>query len=363
MATTDPVLVETRGPLGVITLNRPRALNALSLEMIGILDPLLRRWATDPAIRAVVVRGAGDRAFCAGGDLHTLYEAGAKASAMVAEHPERDFFRREYVLNWRIHHFPKPYIALIDGVVMGGGIGLSVHGSHRVATERTLFAMPECGIGLFPDVGGGWFLAHCPGEVGVYLGLTGYRGKAPDALYAGIATHYLPTAALEAVVDDLAAADWQDDASVVVDRILAAHEDDPGAAPLAAARPAIDRHFAFDRVEAILDSLAIADDDWAATARTDILRGSPTSLKVTLRQLRLCRDLDYDTCVTVEYRLSQACLAGHDLFEGIRAVVVDKDRTPRWRPAELAAVDDATVDRYFAPLGGRDLAPGSEAAD
>lgn len=361
MAATDPVLIETRGPVGLITLNRPKALNALSLEMLGILEPLLQRWATDPEIRAVVVRGAGDRAFCAGGDLRSLYDAGPKASAMVAEHPERDFFRREYVLNWRIHHFPKPYIALIDGVTMGGGIGLSVHGSHRVATERTLFAMPECGIGLFPDVGGGWFLAHCPGEVGVYLGLTGHRGKAADALYTGIATHYVPAAALDAVIDDLAGAVWGGDAAGTVDRILEAHAGDAGDAPLGAARGRIDRHFAFDRVEAILDSLAADDTAWAAGAHADILRNSPTSLKVTLRQLRLCRTLDYDSCVTIEYRLSQACLAGHDLFEGIRAVVVDKDRQPRWRPAELAAVDDAAVERHFEPLGARDLVPASEA--
>jgi enoyl-CoA hydratase len=188
---TDDVLFETRGPIGLITLNRPKALNALNIAMIDAIEPKLVGWAADPAVTAVVIRGAGDRAFCAGGDLRALYDQGAAAQRIALDDPERDFFRKEYTLNWRIHHFPKPYIALIDGITMGGGVGLSRHGSHRVATGRTVFAMPETGIGLFPDVGGGWFLNQCGGALGRYIALTGVHLKESDTLYAGIATHHV----------------------------------------------------------------------------------------------------------------------------------------------------------------------------
>ena len=354
--TADPVLFRTEGRLAVITLNRPQALNALSLEMVAAMDPVLERWAADPGVAAVLVEGAGDRAFCAGGDLRAIYDAGPELARRMAEDPERDFFRREYLLNWRIHHYPKPYVALIDGVTMGGGVGLSMHGSHRVATERTLFAMPECGIGLFPDVGGGWFLPRCPGEIGTFLALTGHRLKAADTLYAGIATDFVPSESLPALIDDLAAADWSDPAEAVVDAVLARHATDPGPAPLAADRPAIDRCFAADTMEAILDCLHDEAGEWADAALAAIGRNSPTSLKVTLQQLRRGGRIDYDSCVTMEYRLVRHCLAGHDLFEGIRAVVVDKDRNPAWQPETLAEVPAATVDAYFEPLETGDAA-------
>ena len=357
---TDQVLFETIGPIGLVTLNRPQALNALTLEMIAALDPQLEAWAGDPAIRAVVVQGAGDRAYCAGGDLRAIYDAGSEAARMMAEHPERDFFRREYRLNWRIHHYPKPYIALIDGVTMGGGVGLSMHGSHRVATERTLFAMPECGIGLFPDVGSGWFLPRCPGELGMFLALTGHRIKAADCLYAGIATHFIPADRLPGLIDDLAAADWSGMPPEVVDGILAKSAGDPGEAPLAADAAAIDRCFSADTVEGVVDCLEAEPGEWAAAARNAMDRNSPTSMKVTLKQLRLGGSMAYDACVTMEYRLSQRFLADHDFFEGIRAVVVDKDRKPVWRPGALSEVTTAMVDRHFEPLGDRDLMVGDQ---
>ncbi len=355
LSMTDQVLFESAGPIGLITLNRPRALNALTLEMIQAMEPRLIAWADDPSIHAVVVRGAGDRAFCAGGDLRAIYDAGPERAPRMAEDPDTDFFRREYVLNWRIHHYPKPYVALIDGVTMGGGVGLSVHGSHRVATERTLFAMPECGIGLFPDVGGSWFLPRCPGALGMFLALTGHRMQAADALHAGIATHHVPSDRLDGLVDALAAADWSGAAAAVVERVVAGHAADPGPAPLADAAAAIDRCFSADTVEAVLDRLAEQEGDWVASARTALERNSPTSLKVTLQQLRRGGSMDYDSCVTMEYRMVQHFIAGHDLFEGIRAVLVDKDRNPSWRPAALVDVPDEAVDRYFEPLGARDL--------
>ena len=353
---TDPVLFETIGPLGLVTLNRPQALNALTLEMIAAMDPQLEIWAEDPAIGAIVVQGAGDRAFCAGGDLRAIYDSGPEAARLMTEHPDRDFFRHEYRLNWRIHHYPKPYIALIDGVTMGGGVGLSMHGSHRVATERTVFAMPECAIGLFPDVGGGWFLPRCPGELGAFLALTGHRVRAADTVYAGIATHFVPSDGIPALVDDLAGTDWSAPPQEVVDRVMARHAMDSGVPPLAGDAPAIDRCFAADTVEEVLSRLEAEDGEWAVAARAAIGRNSPTSLKVSLQQLRLGGAMDYDSCVIMEYRLSQRFLAGHDFFEGIRAVLVDKDRDPVWRPAGLSDVTAAMVDRYFEPLGDRDFA-------
>ncbi len=352
---TDQVLFQTIGPLGVITLNRPEALNALTLEMIQAMDPQLEIWAHDPAVRAILVQGAGVRAFCAGGDLRAIYDLGPDAAQRMAEDADRDFFRHEYRLNWRIHHYPKPYIALIDGVTMGGGVGLSMHGSHRVAGERTLFAMPECAIGLFPDVGGGWFLPRCPGELGTFLALTGHQLKGADTVYAGIATHFVLADRLPALVSDLSRADWSGDPNAVVDRVLRAHTTEPGEVSLIADAPAIDRCFAADTVEEVIARLETEDGGWAATALKVIDRNSPTSLKVSLRQLRLGRDMDYDSCVTMEYRLSQRSLAGPDLFEGIRAVLVDKDRNPAWQPSALSDVTAAMVDRYFEPMGDRDL--------
>lgn len=352
---TDQLLCETIGPLGVITLNRPQALNALTLEMIRSMEHRLVAWAEDRTVQAVVVRGAGDRAFCAGGDLRAIYDLGPAAAARMAEDPDQDFFRHEYHLNARIHHYAKPYIALMDGITMGGGVGLSMHGSHRVATERTLFAMPETAIGLFPDVGGGWFLPRCPGEIGTFLALTGDRLKGADTVHAGIATHFLSSERLPALVDALAAEDWGGTASNVVDRVFQSFASEPGEGSLTGDVPAIDRCFSADTVEEIVGRLEAEDGEWAARALKMIARNSPTSLKISLRQLRLGRRMDYDSCVTMEYRMSHQSLASHDLFEGIRAVLVDKDRNPSWRPATLSEVTPAIVERYFEPMGERDL--------
>jgi len=352
---TDDVLFETRGAIGLITLNRPKALNALNIPMIDAIEPRLVGWAADPGIAAVVIRGAGDRAFCAGGDLRALYEFGERAPRVAVEAPEQDFFRKEYTLNWRIHHFPKPYIALIDGITMGGGVGLSRHGSHRVATERTIVAMPETGIGLFPDVGGSWFLNRCPGHVGLYLALTGIHLKEADALHAEFATHHVASERLEALVDDLAGADWSGDPSAVADEILGRHHNDPAAAPLAEHAALIDACFGRDGVEAVLAALEAEGGAWAAETREVLAGKSPTSLKVTFEQLRRGRDMAYDDAATMEYRLSQAALASHDLFEGIRAVLVDKDRSPRWQPSTLDAVADADIARWFGPQQAPDL--------
>ena len=246
MADTDEILLDRKGGLAILTINRPQALNALTLDNYRRFDPALRDWAADPSVHAVVVRGAGDRAFCAGGDVRAVYEAGRGISG----DPDLPavFFREEYELIRRIHHFPKPYIAIIDGITMGGGAGISVNGAYRVATERTLFAMPETGIGLFPDVGATRFLNRCPGHVGRYLGLTGARVNTADALYCGFATHAVKRDSIAALLDELSRE------HTAIEDCLRRFAVDPGPAELAALQPAIDRCFAGDSVEAILDA-------------------------------------------------------------------------------------------------------------
>ena len=349
MADEDILFGHARG-LATVTLNRPQALNAFTLDMYRRFDPMLRAWADDPAIKAVLIRGAGERAFCAGGDVRAIYEAGrgiSGDSSLTAV-----FFREEYQLIRRIHRYPKPYVAIIDGITMGGGAGVSVNGAYRIATERTMLAMPETGIGLFPDVGATRFLNLCPGRIGRYLGLTGARIGAADALYCGFATHFVPRERVPALAAALAGSG--------VEEIIAGFAAAPGPAPIAARQPAIDRCFAGDTVEAILDALegeaaAGADAEWAAATRAGLLTKSPTSLKLTLRQLITGRGFAIEDALALEYRLTQHVMAGHDFYEGVRAVLVDRDQHPRWDPPTLAAVNEAMVDSYFAPLGDAEL--------
>ncbi len=340
MTDTDEIQFDVRGRAGFVTLNRPRALNSLTLPMIEAMDARLAAWATDPGIDVVVVRGAGERAFCAGGDVRAIWQAGKDGDPLT-----RDFFRAEYRLNRRIKIYPKPYVALMDGITMGGGVGVSVHGRIRVATERTLFAMPETRIGLFPDVGGSHFLPRLEGKLGLYLGLTGARLKAADALHAGIATHYVESARLQDV--EVALADG--------DVTLTGLTGDPGPAPLAKHRAAIDRCFAGVTVEGIMAALEDEGGEWAATALEALRGASPTSLKITAEELRRGAKLDFDGSMTMEFRLSQACLARHDSYEGIRAALIDKDNAPQWQPADLADVSAELVAAHFAPPPDGDL--------
>ena len=344
---TGDILFGRDGGIATVTLNRPQALNALTLGMYRAFDPKLREWATDPSVQAVLVQGAGDRAFCAGGDVRAVYEAGRGLS------PDRSltsvFFHEEYELIQRLHRFPKPYIAVIDGITMGGGAGISVNGAYRVATERTMFAMPETGIGLFPDVGATRFLDRCPGRIGRYLGLTGARLGPADALYCGFATHYVPREQVPVLIQALAAAPTQ------IEAVLARFHTDPGEAPLAALRPAIDHCFGGDSVEAILDALDAEGSEWAAKTRAGLMTKSPTSLKITLHQLIVGAGFDVEAALKLEYRMTQHSMAAHDFFEGVRALLVDKDQKPQWQPATLAEISDAMVQSFFAPLGDREL--------
>jgi enoyl-CoA hydratase len=354
----DEIRLDRKGGLATITINRPQALNALTLANYRRIAPALAAWAEDPAVHAVLVRGAGGRAFCAGGDVRAVYEAGRG----IASDPGLTavFFAEEYRLIHDIHRFPRPYIALIDGITMGGGAGISVNGAYRVATGRTLFAMPETAIGLFPDVGATRFLNRCPGQIGRYLGLVGARLGAADAFCCGFATHVVAQDRVEALVTALASIEWQAGAERrQAEAVLSSFAVNTEPAPLAALRPAIDRCFAADTIEAILAALAAEAGpfaDWAAETRAALSTKSPTSLKVSLHQLSVGRDYDLDQALILEYRLSQHMMAGHDFYEGVRAALIDKDQTPRWRPASLAEIDDATVAAYFAPLGERELA-------
>jgi enoyl-CoA hydratase len=327
------ILFELRDGCARVVLNRPDALNALTLEMCLMLDAKLRDWQDDPGVRAVLIRGQGSRAFCAGGDIRRLYDERG------GDYP-RQFYRAEYRLNARLHRFDKPYLAFLDGIVMGGGVGVSVHGSDRIATENTMFAMPETGIGLFPDVGGSYFLSRCPGALGMYLGLTGARLGAADAIYCGIAQYFV------------AANDWDALSDVASIAPIAGKAE---CAKLAQYRALIDRCFEKESVEEILAALSAEQDAFAADALAILKTKSPTSLKITHRQIRTGRGLSFEDCMRMEWRMVNRVIAGHDFYEGTRAAIIDKDRKPRWQPARLEDVNEQEVARYFAPLPGDEL--------
>ncbi len=330
---------------GIVTLNRPHALNAVTHSMVCTLARRLGAWENDPAVDRVIVIASGGRAFSAGGDLQALYDLG-----LAGRYDEElEFFRDEYALNAQIKRFRKPYVALIDGIVMGGGVGISVHGSHRVAGDKYRFAMPEVGIGFFPDIGATWFLARMPGELGTYCALTGERLDAADAVAAGIATHRVQSSRLPDLLDALCTA-------VPADAVLGAFTEPAGTGPVVSGRNAIDRLFAPDRVEDILSLLRTEaggkgpDAAFAIAAAESIDKKSPLSLKVTLAQMRRGRHLDFAECMRTEFRIVSRIARGHDFYEGIRAVIVDKDQSPRWQPPSLQMVTAAEVERHFAPL-------------
>jgi len=339
------VLTQTRGALGLITLDRPRALNALTEAMCVAVHTALNGFALDPAVRAVAIEGAGERAFCAGGDVVQMHADGRAGSPGW----ER-FFATEYAMNAAIARFPKLYVALMDGVTMGGGVGVSIHGSHRVATERTLWAMPETGIGMVTDVGSTYPLARLSGHLGVFLGLTGARLDGAETLSAGIATHYVPSAGLETVKAALADGTEPDAA-------LAAASIQPPPARLDANRAQIDRLFAGGTVEAIVVALQADGGEWAAKEAATLATKSPTALELVFELLkRGARAADVGAALANEYRIVCALKHGHDFYEGVRAQLIDKDRAPKWRPATLAEVNDADIAACFAQPPGGDLA-------
>ena len=342
----DSVQFEQRRRLAVATLNRPKALNALTLEMVRSLDRQIAAWESDRFVHAVMLRGEG-RAFCAGGDVRAVHAS--------RHHPpgpgdyKTELFREEFHLMRRIHRFRKPWVALTHGITMGGGAGLSVNGSHCVASETTVFAMPEVFIGSFPDVAATRFLGRTPGKIGLFLSLTGARADAADAMSLGLARHFVPQARFAGLAEALATESA--DVGAVVARFAA----DPGRSRLAALRPAIDRCFRHDTVEAIVSALRSEDSQWAKDALSAMDRASPLSLKLALRVNQEGSALEIEDALTLEYRAMMHVIAGPDFYEGVRDVLIDKDQKPRWRHSSLADVSEAEVESHFENLGDREL--------
>lgn len=340
---SDAVRTARRGRALFITLDRPAALNAIDRAMVLAIHRALIDGAADPEVDRIIVEGAGDRAFCAGGDVVGLHGSGRAGSDEW-----EGFFHDEYRMNQAIARLPVDYVALLDGVTMGGGVGLSIHGRYRVATERTLFAMPETGIGLIPDVGGTHALSAIPGEIGTWLALTGARLRAADCRYAGIATHFVPAERLPLLRDLLA--EGEEEAGTILDTLDAP----AGDGALAALHEGIDFHFAHDRVEDIQASLA-EGDDWARAQHDVIARMSPTSLKLSLKGLRMARGGTIEAALRTEYRMVCAIKHGRDFYEGVRAQLIDKDKSPLWSPATLEEVDDEMVASYLREPPSGDL--------
>jgi enoyl-CoA hydratase/carnithine racemase len=345
------IAAEVRAGVATVTLIRPAALNALTLGMLEGLTQWLDAWERDDRVRIIVLRGAGEKAFCAGGDLRALYESVRSGSTL-----NRNFFEVEYALDYRIHMYPKPVVALMDGIVMGGGMGLAQGAALRVVGDRTRMAMPETTIGLFPDVGGSFFLSRLPGKLGLYLGLVGPTLRAADAIYSGLADAYMAPEALERLSDALTGAAASRDPGGALRALTPPPE--AGMLPageLQAMRPAIERHFGRDTVEGIIASLEAERQgdsryaEWTTRTLELLARRSPTMLKVTLEQLRRGAALPLDECFRMELNLIHGCFQQGDFLEGIRALIVEKDNNPRWNPPTLAQVDGAQVERFFAP--------------
>ncbi|MFF2921125.1 enoyl-CoA hydratase/isomerase family protein [Streptomyces celluloflavus] len=337
-ATDGSVLLRTEGRAAHLVLNRPRALNALTHDMVRRIDEALTAWEHDPAVETVVLTGTGERGLCAGGDIRSIHEditsGGGDAAAA--------FWADEYRLNARIAHYPKPYVAVMDGIVMGGGVGVSAHGDVRIVTERSRLAMPETGIGFVPDVGGTYLLGLSPGELGTHLALTGAQIGAGDALLCGLADHFVPSSVLPRLLGDLADAP--------VREVLGRYAEEAPAGELAGRRPWIDACYGTGGVEDIVERLLAHGDPAAKEAAESLLAKSPTAVKVALAAIRLARGLGpLERVLEQEFRISCAALSAPDLVEGIRAQVIDKDRAPRWSPRTLTEVSGADVERYFAP--------------
>jgi enoyl-CoA hydratase/carnithine racemase len=343
------ILFEVQDGLGVITLNRPRALNSLTYGMILEMEKVIPGWEKDPAIKAVILRGAGDRAFCAGGDVVGLYREMKDRTGGTLR---RDFFRDEYIVNRRIYRYAKPWISLIDGIDMGGGVGLSVHGSHSVASEKFMFAMPETTIGLFPDVGGGYFLTRLQGALGTFLALTSHRLKVADAVWAGIVDAHVPSAKMNELQAALGAADLSGpDVDRKVRSVIARFTADPGLPTLPAMMPDIDRCFSAESVAEIEDKLKNHPGEWAQKQLAALLKLSPLAMSITLEQLKRCANRSFEDSMTIEYRMAQACMRpDHDFFEGVRALLIDKDQKPKWNPPTIQGVTREMVEAHFKPV-------------
>lgn len=344
------VLATVRNHVGHLTLNRPAGLNALTLPMVRQLQQQLDAWAVDPQVHAVVLRGEGPKGFCAGGDIRSLHD-----SFKAGDSLHRDFFVEEYALDLCIHHYRKPIVALMDGFTLGGGMGLAQGAELRVVTERSRLAMPETGIGYFPDVGGSYFLSRIPGELGTYLGVSGVQIQAADALYCGLADWHIDSASLSTLDERLNTLKWSEhplkDLQGVLARLGTQALDNP---PLAALRPAIDHFFALPDVASIIEQLravTVGDShEWALKTADLLATRSPLAMAVTLEMLRRGRHLSLEDCFAMELHLDRQWFEHGDLIEGVRALIIDKDKQPCWNPATVAELSRSRVDQFFEGL-------------
>ncbi|MCF6292873.1 MAG: enoyl-CoA hydratase/isomerase family protein [Robiginitomaculum sp.] len=346
MSEEPEVLIEVRGRIGVLTLNRPKALNSLTLNMIKLMTEALLKWRDDEKIVAIVVQGAGDRAFCAGGDIRLLYESKGGDLSYA-----RGFYSEEYRLNTLIKEYPKPYIAMIDGFVMGGGVGISIHGARRIAGSSTVFAMPETGIGFYPDVGGSYFLPRLSGKTGMWLALTGARLKSADVMYTGIATDFAPSDQHPMIVNRLV-----DDAQNAeqVGEIIDSLTGLTGDSDLQKRQELIDQAFAKTSVTEMLAALELDNSDWAKKQLEILAKKSPTALKITERQMIEGENLDFRSAMQMELGISMKFIEDVDFYEGVRALLIDRDNMPVWQPAHLSDISEDKVAQYFTPLSGRE---------
>ena len=343
------IITEKHESARLVTLNRPKALNALNLNMVRELYPLLKNWDASKKVSIVVVKGAGEKAFCAGGDVLAVTTAAKAAKTGGTDTIHKDFFREEYQLNHLIGTFSKPYVAIIDGITMGGGCGLSVNGRFRVATEKTMLSMPETALGLFPDVGGSYFLSRLKNNLGIFLALTGFRLLGADAWHSGLATHYVRSADVPELEKKLLTLEKPTDKDVEA-LIRSFQPKEVPAFTLAEKLPTIRETFHVKSIEDLCANLEKEGSEFSLKQLKTITKMSPTSLKVTLKQLDKGARMSYSKVFTMEYRLTQRFMEDHDFHEGCRAILIDKDRNPKWKPATLAEVSDAHVDSYFAPL-------------
>jgi enoyl-CoA hydratase/carnithine racemase len=324
------VLFRVDDGVGKATLNRPEQLNALTLDMITALDEKLAEWAGDKSIRAVMIFGAGDKAFCAGGDIRALYEAGKGSDRTLLS----EFFRREYRMNYRVATYPKQLIAVMDGLIMGGGAGIGLNAPVRVATERAIFAMPECAIGLFPDVGAAHFLQRCPGEIGLFLALTGLRLRTAGLSWCGLVTNTIPTVRVAELMPETVSINNQTTRQ----------------ADIAKLQPAVDVCFSLDTLDAVVTALKNRNDPGSKDCLGLLARGAPTSLRVTFAHMRRMRGKDLATVLREDWRICQHMMAGTEFFEGVRALLIERDNKPKWEPAQLTGVTADIVDRHFDKL-------------
>lgn len=343
----NEICCEKLGFCGVVTLNRPEALNALNLNMISGLNAALDLWEHDPDVKSVIVKSASDRAFCSGADIKSLYELGN-----AGRYTEQlDFLAQEYRLNRKIATYPKPYIALINGIVMGGGVGISIHGTHRIAGDAYSFAMPETGIGFIPDVGASYFLPRLPGKLGTYLGLTGARLSAGDAIAFGAATAFVPADRFEALLQNLIKGE-------AAELAIKSVETEPPISELMGLRHFVDGCFAPQKLETILediDDAGYGGSMFALNTYETILSRSPLSLALTLKMLELGAGLDLDAALQLEYRIAAHCFKGHDFYEGVRAALVERSSDPHWAPASIEALRQQDIEPYFESLGDAEL--------